>query len=587
MKGREKGNALLLPPRLGLTPMRRAAGLLALLLSAAVPLLAASAKKNVMLIMVDDLRPQLSGYGPIPRLHGEELMGTPAMDALAAEGTTFERAYCAVPVCGASRLSLFTGSRPYKEPGQNWGRHWSYSSRLDVEDQGTPAGVNHPGVTLPQHLKDHGYKMYSIGKVYHNQADDAAVWDELNKEQHPWRDVPAYTIGVGDKNRDEAFPDGRNASAVIEHLEELKDEPFFYGVGFPRPHLPFDAPKKYWDLYPEESIELPPNYAEPKKAPRRSMHNWGELRNYSGLVFEDDSEERLDPDYARTLIRGYYASVSYVDAQIRRIVDALKTTYDAQGVALYDKTIIVLWGDHGYNLGEHSLWAKHALYNTSTQVPLVIRDPDMGQGKRVQSLVETVDLYPTLCDLAGLGRPAPAVDNDGSMFNLHGSSLIPLMKDPDAPWKPAAYTRYELGDSVRTERYAYTEFTNVQDEVVETMLYDLKYDPHENYNIVAYNPELQERLSQLLGEGPAGKRDAWRALVDEERDNAPLAEPLDLPQPRYPQDYFETLGEYAGTAAELAPLALLPAKAGTPAASARSDLKSRLDRDYAGAAVGQ
>ncbi len=496
-----------------------------------------------MILMVDDLRPQLNGFDSLPGLHAESAMKTPALDKLTLEGTSFYKAYCSVPICGASRLSLLTSSRPYKEPGQNWGRHWTYTSRLNHEDRGTPAGVNNPGVTLPQHFKNNGYKTYSIDKVYHNKEDDKDVWNDLVKQNHPWGDVPAFEIGTGDKNNDEAYPDGQNTSDVIAKLDDLKNVPFLYCVGFPRPHLPFWAPKKYWDLYPVNSVTLPPNYLIPINAPKESMHNWGEVRNYSEVDYADDSKTKLSDEYARILIRGYYASVSYVDAQIMRIIDKLKSTYDAEGVALYDNTIIVVWGDHGWNLGEHTLWAKHALYNTSTQIPIIIRDPDFKGGQIVTSLVESVDIYPTLCDLAGIDRPDTTTDNDGSTFNLHGSSWVPLLKKPHAAWKPAAFTRFEKGDSVRTERYAYSEFVDKNDTIVSAMLYDLKHDPHENYNIIDYNPELQEQLRDLLGRSAEGKRNAWRKLVDESNNNVPLSKPLKLLDAKHPEDYFARLGE--------------------------------------------
>jgi len=516
---------------------------LALLLSVLLVLSASAEKqeKNVIMIMVDDLRPQLNGFGAIPELHGNTGMHTPAIDRLSKEGFAFTRAYCSVPICGASRLSLMTSSRPYKQPGKNWGRHWTYTSRLDQEDQGAPAGLNHPGVTLPQHFKNHGYKLYSIDKVYHNKDDDKHVWDGLIKRQHPWRDVPAYEIGTGEKNDDEAYPDGQNTTDAIEILESIKNDKFVYCIGFPRPHLPFWAPKKYWDLYPEGSVTLPDNYSLPILAPTESIHNWGELRNYDKVQYEDDSKQKLDSNYARTLIRGYYASVSYVDAQIERIIEKLKHTYDESGTSLYEKTTIVLWGDHGWNLGEHTLWAKHALYNTATQIPIIIRDPDYEGGKKVSALVESVDLYPTLCDLTGIGRPRFSVDNDGSSFRLHGSSLVPLMKDPDTKWKPAIFSRYLNGDSIRTERYAYTEFVDDHDQILSAMLYDLKHDPDENYNIVDFNPELQKQLSELLGQGPVGKRNAWRRFVDTENLNQPFGKSLNLPEPNYPDDYFQKL----------------------------------------------
>jgi len=201
-------------------------------------------------------------------------------------------------------------------------------------------------------------------------------------------------------------------------------------------------------------------------------------------------------------------------------------------------------GDHGWNLGEHSLWAKHALYNTSTQIPIVVRDPDIAGGTRVSSLIESVDLYPTLCELTGIGRPAPTTDNDGSIFNLHGSSLVPLLNNRNAPWKPAVFTRFGKGDSVRTARFAYTEFVDVKDHPVSAMLYDLKHDPDENYNIVADNPELQRALRQLLGDTPTAKRNAWRTLVDESNDNTPWGTELNLPEIKHPTDYREILAEF-------------------------------------------
>ena len=285
---------------------------------------------------------------------------------------------------------------------------------------------------------------------------------------------------------------------------------------------------------------LPDNYGAPANAPAESLHNWPELRNYSDLIFADEARTRLDDDYARTLIRGYWASMSYVDAQIARIVHALKTTQDHEGRSLYDKTIIVLWGDHGYNLGEHGLWTKHALYSTALQVPLMIRDPEVSKGQPIPALVESVDLYPTLCDLAGLGTPSPGGAPGGTPFVMEGTSLMPLMKNPARPWKTAVFARYQMGDTVRTDRFSYTEYVNTDDTVVSRMLYDLKRDPHENHNIARENPELVEALSQLLGGGTAkGKRHAWKKVVHVESANAPVTTPLDLPSPNYPDDYLK------------------------------------------------
>ncbi|NQT26156.1 sulfatase [candidate division KSB1 bacterium] len=502
-------------------------------------------KKNVLFINVDDLRPQMGCYTNSLSLHGQALIKTPHMDSLANDGVLFERAYCSVPVCAASRLSLLTGSRPYKEPGKPWGRQWAYYSRLDNEAQSEPAAINHPGksITMPRHFKNNRYKTLSIGKVYHDIRDDDAAWDDkLKLPQQTWRGIPAYEIGEGEKD-DTYYVDGRTTDYVLKKMDELKNEKFFYCVGYARPHLPFSCPKKYWDLYPEEKIELPPNYTPAKNAPPSSMHNFGELRNYSEVEYMDESKEYVSDEYAKKLIRGYYACTSYVDAQIGRLIDKLKNTRDDQGVALYDKTTIILIGDHGWNLAEHNLWCKHANYNTSIQSPLIIRDPEIGGGKRCSALVEYVDLYPTFCDLIGLGRPVPSTDNDGSLFDLHGTSLVPLMKKPKQEWKQAVFSRYHFGDTIRTDRYTYTEYVDKEDMIVGQMLYDHVKDPHENYNIADLNPKLVAALSVLLGKGPVGKRNAWRSLVDESHQNTPITTALNLPQPIYPENNYPGNGQ--------------------------------------------
>jgi iduronate 2-sulfatase len=505
-----------------------------------LPYLKQPLKKNVLFIIVDDLRPQMGCYANSLPLHGQQMIQTPHMDSIANDGVLFERAYCAVPVCAASRLSMLTGSRPYKEPGNPWGRHWAYYSRLDHASHSEPAGINHPGssITMPQHFKNNGYRTLSIGKVYHDIRDDDAAWDDkLKLPQATWRDIPAYEIGTGEKD-DTYYVDGRTTDYVIQKLDELKNDKFFYGVGYARPHLPFYCPKKYWDLYPEEEIDLPPNHTPAVNAPPQSMHNFGELRNYSEVEYRDASEEYVSDNYAKKLIRGYYACTSYVDAQVGRLIHKLKNTRDNQGITLYDKTTIVLIGDHGWNLAEHNLWCKHANYNTSIQSPLIIRDPEISGSKQCPALVEYADLHPTFCDLAGLKRPAPVTDNDDSLFNLHGTSLVPLMKHPDQKWKQAVFSRYHFGDTIRTDRYTYTEYVDNDDRVIARMLYDHLKDPHENYNIADLNPKLVAALSALLGEGPVGKRNAWRRLVDESNQNAPITTDLNLPPAVYPKKNY-------------------------------------------------
>lgn len=502
-------------------------------------------KKNVIFINVDDLRPQLGCYEDSLNLHGQDLIKTPHIDSLANDGVLFERAYCAVPVCGASRLSMLTGSRPYKEPGKSWGRHWAYYSRLDDQAKLEPAGLNHPGnsITLPQHFKNNGYKTLSIGKVYHDINDDNDAWDDkLKLPQETWHNIPAFEIGEGEKD-DNYYVDGRTTNYVMNKLDELRNDSFLYCVGYARPHLPFNCPKKYWDLYPEEEIELPPNFTPPVNAPDMSIHNFGELRNYTEVEFRDETEKYVSDEYAKKLLRGYYACTSYVDAQIGRLIKKLKTTKDSEGVTLYDKTVIVLIGDHGWNLAEHNLWCKHANYSTSIQSPLIVRDPEVRGGIKSNALVEYVDIFPTLCDLTGTGRPKSTIDNDGSKFNLHGTSLVPLLGDPDREWKKAVFSRYQFGDTIRTERYTYTEYVDENDNVVGRMLYDLVKDPHENYNIADINPKLVNALSTLLGKGAVGKRNSWRKFVDESRKNMPVVKDLNLPDPVYPKENYPGNGQ--------------------------------------------
>lgn len=347
-----------------------------------------------------------------------------------------------------------------------------------------------------------------------------------------------YQIGDGTKtttrggieynnSQDKYYPDGWGAKVTIDKIEGNKNNKWFMGYGIYLPHLPFWAPKKYWDLYPEDEITLPYNNYVPVNAPSRSVHNSEELRNsYTGIP----AAGPLDDAAAKTLIRGYYASVSFADAQIGKVINKLKNTYDADGVRLYDKTIIVLWGDHGWNLSEHTLWCKHAHYRTSLQAPLAIRDPTMPGGKVTKRLTEFVDLYPTLCDLTGIGMPATE--------HLEGTSLVPLMENPERPWKQAVFARYKRGDTIITERYSYTEFISKNDVVQQKMLYDHSVDPDENYNIVDLNPTLAAELSALLGAGAEGKRNAWKAFVDTGSDNAPVTTPLELSPPAYPSSGY-------------------------------------------------
>ena len=306
-----------------------------------------------------------------------------------------------------------------------------------------------------------------------------------NKKHDDW-----LGPGFGDKHFVQFIALERNADGVIANraiadLRRLKDreEPFFLAVGFLKPHLPFIAPKKYWDFYDADKIQLPDNYRVPKDAPKESIHSSGEMRAYAGIP----AKGPVSDETARNLIHGYYACVSYADAQIGKLLDELDR------LELTDNTIVVLWGDHGWNLGEHTLWCKHSCYETSMQIPLIVRAPGIKGGQRRSGLIESIDLYPSLCDLAGLPLPD----------HLQGRSFATLMKDADAEWKSAAVGRFQNGDTIRTDAFRFTEYTDKNGKRTLRMLYDHSADPYENVNVAASQKnsvsQLTDELHRLMG----------------------------------------------------------------------------------------
>ena len=274
-------------------------------------------------------------------------------------------------------------------------------------------------------------------------------------------------------------------SKAIEDLKRLKEknEPFFLACGYARPHLPFNAPKRFWDLYDRDEIKIPDNYYRPKDAPDVALHNFGELRAYHNIP----AQGPVSDETALFLIHGYYASTSFVDYEIGRLMETL------DDLELRDSTIIILWGDHGWQLGEHAIWCKHSNFETSTHVPLLINAPGYKKNNRSNALVEFVDIYPTLCELVGLPLPA----------HLQGTSFVPLLSDPDVPWKQAAFSRWYNGWSLRTDRYRYTEWRNETGQITDRMLYDHNIDPDENVNISEKTDKrvLVNRLSYMLQKG--------------------------------------------------------------------------------------
>ncbi|MDA0284441.1 MAG: sulfatase, partial [Planctomycetota bacterium] len=425
------------------------------------------------------LLPELACYGK-PHIQ------SPNIDRLAASGVLFERAYCMVPTCGASRASLMTGIRPARS------RFVSYLARADQHA---------PGVTtFNTQFRKNGYYTVSLGKVFHHATDNAKGWSEpaWRPNDIPWYQSPenhelhTRRQKQGSRNRgpawesaevpDNAYADGVIADRAIADLRRLneREEPFFLAVGFLKPHLPFIAPRKYWELYDHEKIQLLENYHVPIDAPKESIHSSGEMRAYAGIPAKGPVSEET----ARHLIHGYYACVSYADAQIGKLLDELDR------LEISDNTIVVLWGDHGWNLGEHTLWCKHSCYETSMQIPLVVRAPGIKGGQRRSGLIESIDLYPSLCELAGLPLPD----------HLQGRSFATLMKVADSDWKSAAVGRFQNGDTIRTDAFRFTEYTDKNGKRTSQMLYDHNANPHETVNVVKAEADSAKELAGKLND---------------------------------------------------------------------------------------
>jgi arylsulfatase A-like enzyme len=444
---------------------------------------AAEAKKpNILFIAIDDLRPQLACYG-------QTQMKTPHIDALANSGVLFTKAYCQTSVCGASRASLMTGIRPAE------GRFRHFAARADKEAPGV--------VTMGEHFKNNGYYTLALGKIFHFADDNAQSWSQPHyspPDSWPgYHDEKTKARAAAESRRnknifgppwefaeceDNGYPDGRTADQAIVELKKLQEQgkPFFMALGFAKPHLPFTAPKKYWDLYDHAAIPLAKNGGAPQGAPRQAMHESRELRgNYSGIPRRGNPE-----GLSRDLVHAYYACVSYVDAQVGKVLAAL----DKLGLA--DNTVVMLWGDHGFQLGEHGMWCKHCVFETSLRVPLIVRAPGTTQGAKSAALTELVDMYPTLCDLAGIPKPE----------HLEGLSMAPLLKEPSRSWKKGIYGSYGQGWSVSDGRFVYSEFRD-RGRVIGRMLYDHQTDPDENVNVVdkPEHKEVVDKLSKLLSEG--------------------------------------------------------------------------------------
>jgi arylsulfatase A-like enzyme len=483
-----------------------------------------STPPNVLFIAVDDLRPELGIYGAS---HAH----TPHLDALGRSGVTFTKAYCQQAVCNPSRASVLTGLRP---------------DTLRVWDLDTGFRSTTPqAVTLPQRLRQQGYFATSMGKIFHNTLPDPASWSEpeLRLPGYPFDPDAVYrsqseTAWIAGRQRDltaqgvqqryldqygewylkaaateapnvpdNAYFDGAQTDQAIAKLKQLqaRRQPFFLGVGYYRPHLPFNVPAKYWNLYNRARIPLAPNPALPQGMPPMAISTMRELRGYRDFRDAPQPDQgSLTEAQARLLRHGYLASVSYIDAQVGRLLTALDRA------RLAENTVVVLWGDNGWKLGDHNAWCKMTNFEVDTRVPLIIRAPGV-KGALCHRLVELVDIYPTVCELAGV-RPEP---------HLEGHSLLPLLKNPTRPWKSAVFSQFlrsgvwvsadgveYMGYCIRTAAHRYVEWVDWKSKaVVAHELYDLERDPQENTNIF-HQPGTQTITAQLERQLRSGWRTA-------------------------------------------------------------------------------
>lgn len=459
---------------------------------------------NILFIAVDDLRPELGCYG-------NDFIKSPNIDKLAANATVFKNHYVAVPTCGASRHALLTGFYPRKKI--HLSNNVSAALFSKAEEQESPE-------TFIHQLKRNGYYTVGIGKISHHP--DGHVygytesplntplelpysWDEMLLNDAKWGSGHNSFFGYADgTNRnslkkqvkpyeklevdDEAYVDGLTANLAIEKIKELKKsaKPFFLGLGFFKPHLPFNAPKKYWDMYDEEKIGLSPNPYVAKNTSIQDLQDMGEFNQYELGEEKAKKGEAISDDYARKLRHAYFACISYVDAQIGKVIDELQ----AQGLA--DNTIIVLWGDHGWHLGDHTVWGKHTIFDRSLHSPLIIKVPSSQNGIN-SNIVSTIDIYPTLMDYCGLKMP----------YKADGMSLKPLIGKKNSPnWRNTAYSYFREGISLKTNGYRVTKY--FRSEIPEIELFDHSKDKNETVNIAKENPKIVNKLLPVLQLGDFG-----------------------------------------------------------------------------------
>lgn len=465
-----------------------------------------SKRPNVLFIASDDMRPQLGCYG-------DPLVKSPNLDRLALRGMVFSRAFCQQALCSPSRISLLSGRHP-----------WT----TRIYEIGPPLRSTMPDiVTLPQLFKNNGYFTRSLGKIYHIGIDDPDSWSVRSwvskalrydpdndakvkaaaaKFRAAGKPVPSrgptapYFAGPAFSSPDcddDALMDGDMTRKAIEELRELAkkpQQPFFLAVGYVNPHGPWVAPKKYTDLYDPAGIRLPDNRFPPRDAPAYAATSGQDFYWYANVP----RDHRITNGFGTQCLHGYLAAISYVDACVGRLLAEL------DNLGLRDNTIIVFWGDHGYYMGEHDWWGgKHNNYEGATHAPLIVSVPGMkAAGRKTEALVEFVDIFPSLAELARLTAPE----------GLEGKSFSRLLDDPTLPWKKSAISEYpkggKLGTAMRTDRYRYVEWHDKSGRLADRELYDHQTDPQENQNIAGRteNTALIESLAAALQASRAARK---------------------------------------------------------------------------------
>ena len=456
-------------------------------------------KPNILFICVDDLRPELGCYG-------KNYIHSPNIDQLASSGCTFTNHYTTAPSCGPSRESLLTGLCPKTQ--QHLHNYHMQDVNSQRKEQSTPESFVH-------NFKRNGYYTVGIGKISHSpngKIDKKPFyempysWDEMLVAESKWKGRAAQVLAYADgRDRfklkfktkpyecadvdDEGYPDGLNAQLALKKIDELnqKDQAFFLAVGFFKPHLPFNSPKKYWDLYSRDKIEISPIPDKPKDTSDKFLHKSWEL--FDRYLESDEMGGigiRISDKYAKKLRHAYFAAVSYIDAQVGKVLNKLKET------DLLKNTIIVLWGDHGWHLGDHTIWGKHSLFNISLNSPLIISCPGKQKDIKSRSLISTVDIYPTLCELAGI--PAPK--------NLDGISFTKALDNPEYQTRKSVLSYWHNSISIKNQDYRLLTYSFKND--VEYALFDHKEDIIESRNIAKNNSKIVSSLLKEISETNKG-----------------------------------------------------------------------------------